>query len=156
MITTRKERRLHAANSVAKPGDYLIGSIESRAAARSMLDGIGGRDCICFPFDEPPELELGAEIEAAKAVRCPLHGERFIRLAPTIYRARRFVRPAHLQSESWLGWRSDRYVKALKASFPPDRWPAEEVVEADGSIRFLLKDGTEIHRIGPPPEILEY
>jgi hypothetical protein len=71
-------------------------------------------------------------------------------------RARRFVRPAHLQSESWLAGRSDRYVKALKASFPPDRWPAEKVVEADGSIRFLLKDGTEIHRIGPPPEILEY
>jgi hypothetical protein len=35
------------------------------------------QDCICFPADEPPMRELKAEIEAAKAVRCPIHGERF-------------------------------------------------------------------------------
>ncbi len=34
-------------------------------------------DCISFPPEEPPHLELQQEIEAAKAVRCPLHGERF-------------------------------------------------------------------------------
>jgi hypothetical protein len=113
-------------------------------------------DCNCFPPDEPPSLVLKAELDAAKAVRCPLHGARFSKLAREIYRAGRNVRPAHLQPESCLAWRSDRYIKALKASFPPDRWPPKKVIEADGSVRFLLKDGTEIHRIGPPPEILEY
>src|SRR6516164_2508058 len=42
--------------------------------------------------------------------------------------------------------------KALKASFPPDRWPATEVTDPDGSLRFVLKDGTEIHRTGPPTQ----
>src|ERR1035438_10785469 len=37
-------------------------------------------DCICFPPDEPSHLELKAEIEAAKAVHCPRHGERFSKL----------------------------------------------------------------------------
>jgi len=31
-------------------------------------------DCICFPPEAPPHLELQPEVEAAKAVRCPLHG----------------------------------------------------------------------------------
>jgi hypothetical protein len=38
----------------------------------------------------------------------------------------------------------------------PDRWPAAEITEPDGTPRFLLKDGVEIHRIGPPPEVYEY
>ncbi len=110
-------------------------------------------DCICFPPDEPPHLELKAEIEAAKAVQCALHGERFEKLAPTIFRVIRL--PAHLDRASW-SWRSPQYIKAMEASFPPDRWPAEKIVEPDGTVRFLLKDGTEIHRSDPPPEILEY
>jgi len=28
--------------------------------------------------------------------------------------------------------------------FPRDRWPAEEIVESDDSVRFVLKDGTEV------------
>jgi hypothetical protein len=58
------------------------------------------QDCICFPADEPPMLELKAEIEAAKAVRCPIHGERFSEPAIGIYRPPHFIRPTLLQPES--------------------------------------------------------
>ena len=34
--------------------------------------------------------------------------------------------------------------------------PAEKVEEPDGAACYLLKDGTEIHRIAPPPEVFEY
>src|ERR1039457_5290337 len=92
-------------------------------------------DCICFPPEEPSHLELQTEIEAARAVRCPLHGERFKTLAPTVYRAIRL--PAHLDRASWI-WRSLQYVKAMDASFPPDRWPATKAVGPDGTVRFDL------------------
>jgi len=110
-------------------------------------------DCICFPPEEPPYLELKAEIEAAKAVQCPLHGERFKGMAPTVYRV--IGLPAHLDRARW-SWCSPQYIKAMDASFPPDRWPAKKIVEPDGTVRFVLKDDTEIHRLAPPPEILEY
>ena len=156
MASKGNGRGLPATCSGPKPGDFLLGSLESRAAARSMLDGLAGKDCICFPPDELPDLELKAEIEAARAIRCPLHGERFSKLAPAIYRAPRSVRPVHLQPESWLAWHSPQYLKALRASFPPDRWPATELTEPDGAVLFVLKDGSEIHRIGPAPEIYDY
>jgi hypothetical protein len=105
-------------------------------------------DCICFPLEEPPHLELQQEIEAAKAVRCPLHGERFKKRAPIVYRVIRL--PAHLDRSSWR-WRSAQYIKAMDASFPPDRWPTKKIVEPDGTVRFVLKDGTEIHRLSPEP-----
>jgi hypothetical protein len=120
---------------------------------RTKRQGITEVDCVCFPPEEPPRLELQPEIEAAKAVRCPLHGKRFKNLAPTIFRRIRL--PAHLDRASW-SWRSPQYIKAMDASFPPDRWPAMKIVEPDGTVRFVLKDGTEIHRLDPPPEILEY
>jgi len=41
-------------------------------------------------------------------------------------------------------------------SFSPDRWPATEIKEPDGSLRFVLKDGTEIHRIGILGEVYDY
>ena len=88
-------RRLPATHSGLTPGDFPIGSLESRAAARSMLDTMPARQCICFPPDEPPHLELEVEIEAAKAVRCPLHGARFSRLAPKIFRSPRYIVPTH-------------------------------------------------------------
>jgi len=50
---------------------------------------------------------------------------------------------------------SPQYVKAMDASFPPDRWPAQEIVEPDDSVRFVLKDGTEIHQISPPPLVYD-
>ena len=110
-------------------------------------------DCLCFPPDEPPFLELRAEAEAAKSVLCPLHGERFSSVAPYIYRV--IDLPVHLDP-SWRNRRSPQYIKAMDVSFPSDRWPATKIVEPDGAVRFVLKDGTEIHRLDPPPEILEY
>jgi hypothetical protein len=148
------ERRLTATHLGPKPGDFPVGSLESRAAARSMLDTMPARHCICFPPDAPPDLALKAEIEAAKAVRCPIHGNRFSELAPTIYVAARFRQPTHLNPERWKGG-SPQYVRAMEASFPPDRWPAQEIVDPDGAVRFLLKDGTEIHRISPPPLVYD-
>src|SRR5450755_3807703 len=84
--------------------------------------------CICFPSGEPPHLDLRAEIEAAKAVQCPIHGNRFSKLAPMIYVAAQYKQPAHLNTERWKR-RSPQYVKAMEASFPPDRWPAQEIVD---------------------------
>ena len=55
-----------------------------------------------------------------------------------------------------MAWHSPQYRKALKASFPPDQWPATEVTEPDGTVRFVLKDGTEIHRIGILAEVYDY
>jgi hypothetical protein len=37
-----------------------------------------------------------------------------------------------------------------------DYWPAKKIVETDGTLRFVLKNGAEIQRLDPPPEILEY
>ena len=63
-------RRLPAtATCGPKPGDFPIGSLESRAAARAMLGILGPSECICFPADEPPHLELKVEVEAARAVQ---------------------------------------------------------------------------------------
>ncbi len=109
--------------------------------------------CICFPPDQPPLLLLQAEREAASAVLCPLHGQRFSRFdGPLIYGEVNPL-PAHLH----LSWQSKtpQYVKAMAASFPSDRWPATKIVEPDGAERFVLKDGTEIHRTAPPREIFE-
>jgi len=61
-----------------------------------MLDTMPARQCICFPPDEPPDLALKAEIEAATAVRCPIHGNRFGELAPMIYVATQYRRPTRL------------------------------------------------------------
>jgi hypothetical protein len=104
--------------------------------------------CICFPVDEPPLLDIRAEREAAKAVLCPLHGARFTEFAACVWRPQ--GRPTHLEPQHW-SWHSEQYVKAMKASFPPDHWPAEEVTDPDGTIRYVLKEGTEIHRIELQP-----
>ena len=37
-----------------------------------------------------------------------------------------------------------QYRKAMKASFPADRWPAVGTIDPAGILRFVLKDGTEI------------
>jgi len=109
-------------------------------------------DCICFPPGEPPHLQLRPEIEAARAVRCPLHGARFKKV-PIVYRVIRL--PAHLDRASWR-WRSAQYIKAMEASFPPDRWPAKKIVEPDGAVRFVLKDGSTIHRLPPSEPVYDW
>lgn len=63
--------------------------------------------------------------------------------------------PAHLDRASW-GYRSAQYIKAMEVSLPPDRWPATEVTEPNGAVRFVLKDGTEIHRLPPPNPVYDY
>ena len=69
-------------------------------------------DCICFPPEEPPDLELQPEIEAAKAVRCPLHGERFKELAPTIYRVIRLPARASMREHVAASARRSRQGQA--------------------------------------------
>jgi hypothetical protein len=44
----------------------------------------------------------------------------------------------------------------MDASFPPDRWPATKIVEPDGAVRFVLKDGTEIQRLPPSDPVYDY
>jgi hypothetical protein len=109
-------------------------------------------ECICFPPEEPPRVELRAEMEAVAAVSCPIHGKRFKHFADT-YRA--ICVPTHLDP-NWRTWHSPQYVKAMDASFPHDRWPATRIVEPDGVVRFVLKDGTEIHRLPPPDPVYGY
>ena len=53
------------------------------------------------------------------------------------------ILPLHLDLH-WRTRHSPQFVKAMDASFPSDRWPATEIVEPDGTVRFVLKDGTEI------------
>ena len=110
-------------------------------------------ECICFPPNEPLHVELRVEMEAVAAVTCPIHGKRFKNFAGSVYRS--IYVPTHLDPH-WRAWHSPRYLKAMDASFPPDRWPATKIVEPDGAVRFVVKDGTEIHRLDPPEEILEY
>jgi hypothetical protein len=114
---------------------------------------IAEADCICFPRKELPRVELRAEMEAVAAVSCPIHGKRFKHFADTVYRAIRV--PPHLDPH-WRTCHSPQYVKAMDASFPPDRWPATKIVEPDGAVRFVLKDGTEIHRLPPPEPVYDY
>lgn len=110
-------------------------------------------ECICFPPEEPPRVELRAETEAVAAVSCPIHGKRFKHFADRVYRAI-FV-PTHLDPH-WRISHSPQYVKAMEASFPSDRWPATKIGEPDGAVRFVLKDGTEIHRMPPPDPVYDY
>ena len=52
-------------------------------------------------------------------------------------------------------WSSSRAWKD-GSILPPDRWPATEITESDGTLRFVLKDGTEIHRIGILAQVYDY
>jgi len=92
-------------------------------------------------------------MEAVAAVSCPIHGKRFKHFADTVYRAIRV--PTHLNPH-WRTYQSPQYLKAMDASFPPDRWPAKEIVEPNGAVRFVLKDGTEIHELPPPEPVYDY
>jgi len=119
--------------------------------------GLAGKDCICFPPDEPPDLELKAEIEAARATSLPAARRAFQQAgAENLPGAALCFDQSISNPEAWLARYSPQYLKALRASFPPDCWPATELTEPDGAVRFVLKDGAEIHRTGPPREIYDY
>lgn len=102
------------------PGDFPIGSLESRAAVRLRLQGIGATgknssECICFPEDEQPFFRTGEERDIAARVQCPLHGQRF---TPRFHI---FVAAWRWENEVNYRWPrlSAQYHKAWAASFPP-------------------------------------
>jgi len=78
-------------------------------------------DCICFPDQEQPLFEFGEEEDTAFSVKCPLHGDRFIRPRYRVYvsewyrKNQRRLRPS----------RSAQFQKAWVASFPRNSGPAE-------------------------------
>jgi hypothetical protein len=111
---------------------------------RLKLKSMIHKDCICSPADEPPCLHPQAERESAKAVLCPIHGLRFPRFAPTVFVA--ILKPTQLTPGAWTR-RSKQYRKAMEASFPTDRWPPIEFPGPGPVIRYVLKDGTEVHRL---------
>jgi len=81
MIESKKKQEVLTATTIG-PGDFPLGSLQSRAAARLRLQrigetGRGSRSCICFPEDEQPFFCSLSEERIATAVKCPLHGERF-------------------------------------------------------------------------------
>jgi len=96
-------------------------------------------DCICFPENEPPLYAFGLEYLMLKRLKCPLHGERSVRLNP-IYVAQ-WVRE---KIPSFVERQSDQYRKAWFATFLPDLWPGMEEEAEDGSMYLILKDGTRL------------
>jgi hypothetical protein len=126
-----------------------------KRAVRVALQRSGGAPCARSTRTLIPKLLLQAEREAASAVLCPIHGERSSGFAGPLIYGEINPLPTHL-NPNWRTWHSLQYAKAMDASFPPDRWPATKIVESDGTVGFVLKDGTEILRLDPPPEILDY
>jgi hypothetical protein len=131
--------------TVLGPGDFPLGSAQSRAAARFWLRsvGVGGKravDCICFPDKERPSFGFAIELEIAGKMLCPVHGMRFTPLSH-LYVAKRF------REKLWtdLGTHhSEQYRKAWFACFPSELWPAEEEETEEGKIFLKLKDGSRL------------
>lgn len=131
------------------PGDFPLGSAQSRAAARLRLQitGFGGAasDCVCFPEQEQPSFGFPIEVEVANKVVCPVHGTRFTPLFH-LYVAKRF------RQKLWTDLRTDRsvqYRKSWFARFPPELWPAEEEETESGAIFLKLKDGSRLVAFEP-------
>jgi hypothetical protein len=143
-LSSKKNTKSQGATLLG-PGDFPLGSAQSRAAARLRLQliGVGGDaafDCICFPEEEQPSFSFPIEVEIASKVNCPLHGAGF---TPRfrLYFAKRF------RGEVWKELstcHSEQYRKAWFARFPPTLWPAEEEETAEGNIFLKLKDGSKV------------
>jgi hypothetical protein len=104
-------------------------------------------DCLCFPDEEQPEFRWRVEAEIAASVLCPLHGSRFrIVVTRFLFRAARFYRS---DMEAGCPHRSVQYQRAVRVSFDPDLWPAneEDAPGADslGGCVLVLRDGTRLH-----------
>jgi len=141
MIESKKKQEVLTATTIG-PADFPLGSLQSRAAARLRLQGIGetGRSsasCICFPEDEQPFFCTPGEERIAVAVKCSLHGERFSTAHFHVYV------PAWLREKQplMLLEKSTQYQKAWAAGFPAHLWPAE-LVTVGGKDMLRLKDGT--------------
>jgi hypothetical protein len=140
-LSSKKNTKSQGATLLG-PGDFPLGSAQSRAAARLRLQlvGISGEpafDCICFPEEEQPSFGFAIEMELARKVNCPLHDAGFTPI-PQLYIAKRF------RQQIWRDLRSrhsDQYRKAWFARFPPEIWPAEEEETPQGEIFLKLKDG---------------
>jgi len=107
--------------TVLGPGDFPIGSVQSRAAARLRVQKIGearkcSAECICFPEDEQPFFQTSEERDLAAGVQCPLHGTRF---TPRFHI---YVAAWRWENEVKFRWPrlSAQYQKAWAASFPPE------------------------------------
>jgi hypothetical protein len=127
------------------PGDFPLGSPESRVAARIRLQHIGvagerPSNCICFPADEQPFFGFPIEREIAAKVKCALHGDRF---QPMFHL---YVPKWRRENEKKVRWfrLSPQYHKAWHAGFPLDLWPAEEEESEDRTVFLKLKDGTRL------------
>jgi hypothetical protein len=108
--------------TVLGPGDFPIGSVQSRAAARLRVQkigeaGKGSSECICFPEDEQPFFRTSEESDLAEGVQCPLHGKRF---TPRFHI---YVAAWRWKNEVKFRWPrlSAQYHEAWAASFPADR-----------------------------------
>jgi hypothetical protein len=119
-LSSKKNSKLQGATLLG-PGDFPLGSAQSRAAARLRLQlvGVGGEpafDCICFPEDERPSFGFLIEMEIASKVQCRVHGAEFTPLSH-LYVAKRF------REKLWkLLWthHSEQYRRAWFARFPPE------------------------------------
>lgn len=143
-LTSNKNTKSQGATLLG-PGDFPLGSPQSRAAARLRLQlvGVGGEpavDCICFPEEERPSFAFPVEVEIASKVLCPVHGLRFTPLSH-LYVAKRFREKLWTDLETH---HSEQYRKAWFARFPPALWPAEEEETEYGTIFLKLKDGSRL------------
>ena len=113
-----------------------IARAEEAAKAQSRFSP----ECICFPENEPPFFNWPIEQGIAARVKCPLHGDRFKPVKYFVYVSQwlREKRQTLLQTHH-----SEQYRKAWKAGFPPELWPAKEVL-SDTHTTLRLKDGTTL------------
>jgi hypothetical protein len=129
MVEGERKPEMRSATSV-RPGDYQLGSPQSRAAARLRLQeatGLGrtGEECICFPPGEEPFFLTNEDQKRAAQIECPLHGKRF---EPRFHL---YVSAWRWRIELECRWqkRSVQYRKAFAASFPEGH-PLRTAIEA--------------------------
>jgi hypothetical protein len=103
------------------------------------------QECICFPAHERPFFADKSELDMLMALKCPIHGQRFI---PPRYQV--YVSKWLREKKSQLLWthHSEQYRKAWFATFPPTLWPAQELIEHE-SVFLKLKDGTKVRAYTP-------
>ena len=97
-------------------------------------------DCICFPANEQPVVGFPIELEVAALVKCPLHGDRFKHPRFFIYVSKWF---RHKLPSLRQTHHSEQYLKAWRAGFPEDLWPAKQELTTDG-LFLILKDGSRL------------
>ncbi len=88
------------------------------------------QDCICFPADDPPDVQAfdtDEERTLAVALLCPLHGKRFTRRLPfEVYKAK-WQRDALWRDD--FPTHSHQYAKAMRASFPDGQTRGQQITD---------------------------